>query len=238
MKRYTEIFWWVSHHKKQLYPWIETAFFEPKHFYPLLREQRAEAHYLQCPALSGKFKNSFVITAPFDLTITHNQETGALNTDRYGQDFYDDFIIIRPSNSKDLPLLFSIAINYLFFAHEDVEMEVSEVPLLCSKSTANVRLVPAGFNISKWLRPLEYAVEIIDKTKPIEIKAGEPLFMVTFKTPNNVPVKLTRKIETPEMALALPAFTRLKKVRPNLKLAECYDLASNFIDTLKRWVIK
>jgi len=238
MKRYTEIFWWVSHHKKQLYPWIDTAFAEPKHFYPLLREVRAEANYLQCPALSGRFKNSFVIAAAYDLTIAYNQYNWSLNTDRYGQEFYDDFIILRTSDNPDLPILFSVAINYLFFAHEDVEMEVSEVPLLCSKSTANVRLIPAGFNISKWLRPLEYAVEIIDKTKPVEIKAGEPLFMVTFRTVNNVPVKLTRKIETPEMTLAFQAFTHLKKIRPNLKLTEGYDLAANFIDTIKRWLVK
>ena len=238
MKRYTEIFWLTTHAKKDVYPWVDTAFAEPKHFYPLLRMERQGASYLQCPALSSTFKNSFVITAPFDLTITCNRATGTVSTDRYAQAFYDDFITVRPSANAKLPILISISICYLFFAHESVEIEVRDAPLITSESTKNIKLVPGRFNISKWLRPLEFAFEIIDDTKPVTIKTGDPLFMVTFTTPNNKPVKLTRKIETPEISAAFVAFTRLKEIRPNLKLSECYDLASNFINAIKRWLIK
>jgi len=238
VKRYTEIFWWIVHPRKNANPWVETAFAEPQHFYPLLLTERAEASYLRCPALSNTLKNSFVIIAPFDLTLVYDQETGAVSTDRYGQNFYDDFITVRPSVNKNLPILLSISFCYLFFADESIEVQVSDVPLLCPESTRNVRVIPGRFNISKWLRPLEYAIEIIDNTKPVTIKAGDPLFMITFITPNTLPVKLTRKVETPEIGTAIAAFTNLKEIRPNLKLSECYDLASSYIGAIKRWLIK
>ena len=131
------------------------------------------------------------------------------------------------------PILFSISICYVFFSNESVEIEVQDVPLITSESNKNLKLVPGRFNISKWLRPIEFAVEVIDDTKPITIKTGDPLFMVTFTTPKDKPVKLTRRIETPEISTAFVAFTRLKEIRPNLKLSECYDLANNFIGAIR-----
>lgn len=233
MKRYVEIFWCPTHDGSR--PWVEIAYQEPKRFYPLIQSQREGAHYLKCPAFSDNFKNTFVIESPFDLNISFDHASGTINTDRYGQHFYDNYISNRiKQTGPNNPVLFSIDINYLFFSHDSVEMEFKDVPLLVSESTKNLKVVLGKYNISKWLRPTDYAVEVIDATKPVTLRAGDPLFAINFITENNVPVKLTRVLSTPELHKKSAAGPTLKMFRPNLNLKECYELAENFMSAFKK----
>jgi len=241
MKRFTEIFWWPAELDEARYPWFKALIAEPKHFYPALRKKREGAHYLKCPAIAEQFKNSFIIYCPFDLVLTFDKENKNITTDRYGQDFYDSFIVNRSARdnySPANPMLFSILLSYAFFSHDDTEIEVRDVPLLTSESTKNIKIIPGKFNISKWLRPIEFAVEVIDDTKPVVLKAGDPLYMVTFITKNSVPVKLTRRFDSPEVKSVLFALTSIKAMRPGLSLKECYETGENLVGAVKRWLIK
>ena len=237
MKRYIEIFWCPILKNLDKHPWYEVACQEPKHLYPLLLDQRKDALYLKCPALSENFKNTFVVKAPFDLNFSFNNKT--ITTDRYGQDFYDDFILDRTHQTNQTnPILFSVNIQYLFFSHDSVEMEIKDVPILTSETTKNIRVIPGKFNISKWLRPTDFCIEVIDSTKLVTLQVGEPIFSVTFTTQNNVPVKLTRIGNAQDLYAKARAFTSLKSIKPNMSLNECYKTAESFIGVIKRWVIK
>jgi hypothetical protein len=239
MTRYVEIFWCPSHKKLDQHPWLETACQEPKHLYPLLLAERAGAKYLKCPAFSKNLQNTFVVTSPFDLTFTFDAEKRTVCTDRYGQTFYDDFVRDRAEEtSTDNPILFSVALHYLFFSFDSVEMEQTDIPILNTASNNNIRIIPGKFNISKWLRPIDFAVEVIDPTKPVTLKAGDPIFCVTFTTKNNVPIKLTRVVDSEFFYKKAMACVSLKKMRPGLNLNECYEAAESFIGGIKRWLKK
>lgn len=234
MKRYVEVFWCPIHKKLDEYPWVEVAFQEPKHLYPMLLSERANAPYLKCPAFSKNLQNTFVINSPFDLNFTFDVNTKTVSTDRYGQTFYDDFIKDRKNQTHpDNPILFSTAVHYLFFSIESVELEIKDVPLLNTTSNKNIKVVPGKFDISKWLRPTDFAVEVIDPNQPVTLLAGDPIFAVNFVTENNVPIKLTRVTDSEWLYKKAIACTALKRVRPRLNLSECYAAAENFIGAIR-----
>ena len=227
MKKYVEVFW--TPYTSQ-YAAMQNLFAAPKPLLGLLSTQRQNASYLKCPAFQETVKNEFVVQAPFDLNVTINAEERSVSTDRFGQAFYDIFIrnrgVKEPTSN---PYMVTLPPNYLFYSKDNVSIEVKDVSLLTSGSTSNIRIIPGGFNISKWVRPLEYAVEVIDATKPIEMRVGDPLFTVKFITPNNIPVKLTRVEETKNIKDVVVACTDVKFYMPHLKLDKAYELASNYL---------
>jgi hypothetical protein len=48
----------------------------------------------------------------------------------------------------------------------------------------NFIAVPGWFNLSNWSRAMSLAITIVDETKPVKIKKGDPLFRVSFYSPN------------------------------------------------------
>lgn len=235
-KRFVEVFWtpFSQPHPNDLAMEL-LAVQPPKPFFPYLQQQRAGAQYLKCPAIAQSFQNTYVVFSPVDLVVAVNKEEHAVTTDRYGQDFHTATIANRwQETTVSNPYLLSLPPQYVFYSFDDVEMETCDLPIITSKSSSNFKIIQGGFNISKWMRPIELAVEIIDDTKPIEMFADDPLFSIRFTTPNNVPVKLTRVAYTQDIAKQTRACGTLKSLRPNLKLQKMYELAASSLDLFKR----
>jgi DNA-binding LytR/AlgR family response regulator len=112
-------------------------------------------------------------------------------------------------------------------------METCDLFLMSSQVSRNIRIIPGRFDIGKWIRPVEFAFEVLDKTEPLEYKVDTPLFMVRFFTANDAPVKLTRVIHTAEIELAIQACTTVKQYRPFLPLKQLYKLGESYI---KAWL--
>lgn len=234
MKRYVEVFW-TPWSLKKFSPAYTVLTPPPKPLFPVLREHRPNANYLQCPAITEACRNEYVAFSPFDLTINIDKANGQIITDRFGQDFFDGNIRNRmDETAPQNPVLLTLPIRYMFYSKDDVEMQTLDLPIITSKSSENFKVIRGGFNISKWIRPIELAVEVIDHTKPITLCAEDPLFLIKFKTPGDVPVKLTRVDRTPELEDLNKVFTGLKTFRPNLKLNKLYELAENYLEWFRR----
>ena len=232
MKKHVEVFWTPYYHQDTASGYgYEYACVPPKAFYPMLFKARGNVPYLKCPAFVESCKNDFVVCAPFDLNLKVNAETNTLTTDRFGQDFYDNFIINRNEFVKEgNPFLCTLPPKYLFYSKDSVEIEIMDLPIITSKSSENFKVIRAAFNIGKWIRPVELAVELIDATKPITFIANEPLFLVRFKTQDNMPVKFTRVELTNELHGMVLHGGALKRYCPNLKLKQMYELAQERIN--------
>jgi hypothetical protein len=227
MKKYVEVFWTPVSHQHIVMQHLFTA---PKPLLGIVNIQRQGARYLKCPAFQETIKNEFVIQAPFDLNITINAEERTVYTDKFGQAFYDAFVTNRGAHSPPSnPYMVSLPPYYCFYSKDDVSIESKDTSLLTSGSSSNVKVIPGGFNISKWVRPIEFAVEVIDPSKPIEMRAGDPLFSLRFITPNNVPVKLTRVEDGNDLRDMMVACTNVKKYLPHIKLEKAYDLAASYL---------
>lgn len=227
MKKYVEVFWTPFSNQNFA---MQHLFAAPKPLLGMVSVQRQGAPYLKCPAFQETVKNEFVIQAPFDLDITINAEEKAVYTNKFGQEFYDEFVFNRGAQSPSSnPYMVTLPPYYCFYSKDNVSIEVKDTSLLTSGSSSNIKIIPGGFNISKWIRPIEFAVEVIDSTKPIQMRVGEPLFTIKFITPNNVPVKFTRVEETKELRNMMNACTHMKKYLPNLKLDKAYDIAASYL---------
>ena len=123
----------------------------------------------------------------------------------------------------------TLPVRLLFFSKENVEVTSGDLPILNTSSAQNFRVIGGGFNISKWYRAVELAVEVKDPSQPISLKADEPLFLVKFKTPNDLPIKMTRIKLTPELRSMTNSCVAVKTFRPGLKMAENYALAADYI---------
>lgn len=227
MKKYAEVFWTPLSHNNAT---MQNLFTAPKPLLGAVSIQRQRARYLKCPAFQETIKNEFVIHAPFDLNITINSAERTVSTDRFGQEFYDTFVQNRGAQSPPSnPYIVTLPPYYFFYSKDNVNIEVKDVSLLTSNSLSNIKIIPGGFNISKWIRPIEFAVEVIDSSKPIEMRAGDPLFSIRFITPNNVPVKLTRVEESENLKNMSRACTGVKHYMPHLKLDKAYELAASYL---------
>ena len=233
-ERYVEVFW-TPFIKPEGHLATNVLLQPPKPLFPVLQTRRAGATYLQCPAISDLCKNEYVVFSPFDLVITVNREAQQITTDRFGQEFFNSNLVNRMhQTSVDNPALLTLPVHYVFYSKDNVELEMADLPIITSKSSENFKVVRGGFNIGKWVRPIELVVEVIDHTKPITLYAEDPLFLVKFKTTNNVPVKLTRVDLTPELRTVIASCEKTKFFRPQLKLHKLYELAENYLEFFKR----
>lgn len=227
MKKYVEVFWAPLGKEEAAF---DILFAPPKPIISILNLDRKNAEYLKCPAFQNRLKNEFVIPAPFDLNVSVDLKACNVSTDRFGQTFYDKFVISRRTDAESKnPYLLTIPPYYIFYSRDDVEIESKDLTLLTSKSSSNFKVVPGAFNISKWVRPIELACEVVDAEKPIEIRMGEPLFSIKFTTPKNAPIKLTRVEYSEELHSMSQACTKIKLYMPGVKLPRLYEMASEYL---------
>lgn len=199
---------------------LELSLFEPeklqKYYY-----NDCTSNFARCPGFLNSIKNAFVIRAPYDISFTvdvENKRVAVINA--------PDNIRLRnriEESPRDNNPVISIMVKYVFVVDTDVIMEVLP-PFL--EQELPFRVVPGRFNIGKWVRPTEYAFEVM-KSGSYTIKRGQPLFYVRFTTNDETDiVKLSRVDYTKEFHSHVMQCTELKTYVPKLPLEKSYSLAS------------
>ena len=234
MKKFTEVFWapWRDTCNAEDL-WVDTMYLPPTPLMGVAHNtiEDAQGHLFQCPSVKGIIKNDFIIKAPLDLTLTFS-ENNTINTDRYGQNFYDKAI-----NNRSTPngvVIMTTVPNYIFFSKDDVEMSVLDLPIISSESSKNIKMIPGKYSISKWARPVNFTFTVVDKTQPVKLTAEDPIFAVRFHTPDNIPVKMTRFELTQDTINNTFSMVNLKNYRQLLPLPKLYELAEGVMHALKR----
>jgi hypothetical protein len=215
-------------------PALQNVFFPPEELYSYIREKREESRYLQCYALIDLLKSAYIIKAPLDMTINFTRENNWLSVKGVTQNFYDSFIINRVDQySKNDPPIVSAPPGYVFYS--DVPVEMSLMPLMLVDNPANTRTIPGKFDISKWIRPIDWAFEIVDEHKEIKIKRGDPLFMILFNAPKNEKIVLERVPYTEELRNVIASCVGVKNFMMRVPLQKCYGMAENFLATWRKY---
>jgi hypothetical protein len=215
----------------------ELVYFEPEPMWPALVAERRGSEYIRCPAVSDYFDNTFVIRCPYDITFTYNQDTKTFASDRFDEDWYKRNFYQRVppmvQNDQIKTWCLTIRINYVFVADQDVEIESQDVPLLHSAVTRNIRMVPGRMNIHRWVRPIDFSFEVVDLNQPIELKRGDPMFAIRFRTDEKVRMK---KLDyDTDMRRAVEACVGTKTWVPNKSLRYRYEMAKRLLQN-KRWL--
>jgi hypothetical protein len=233
---YVEVFW-APYTDLETNPEFENdlLFTKPKPFLPMLINARQGVPYLKCPAIVKHHQNDFVMFAPYDLVFTFNNEIRAINTDRFGQKYFDTALSTHWGGlPQGMNPIVQCVPRYMMYSFADVEIELADLPILTTKFSTNAKIIGGAFNISKWYRPFEVPFEVIDTNKPVVLEAGEPLCLLRFRTQNNVPVKLTRVEITPELNSKIKACVGVKEKQKGFKLEKLYALAADCLELFKR----
>jgi hypothetical protein len=212
---------------------------------PLLKhvveERNKDVLYLKCPAFTSVYKNTFVIKSPVDIEfIIAPDATGSkkVYTTNDTSDMHLDFFTNRNEDENNVFKMMSFTISYLFYAKETVEMEIYP-PVLSqhtSETLRNISVICGKFDISKWIRPVDFAFEIIDDFKPLVFKRGDPLFYIRFNTEKSVNLK---RIELNDDIIKLASTSiRLKKYFPFNSLKQNYEFAKPLINLYNKSLFK
>lgn len=215
-------------------PELEIIFFEPEPAYKFLLNKKGDANYLQCPALPAYLKNTFILRSPLDVNLWIDDK-GEFRTDSCNQTFYDKNFLCKRGRHGEFFAQLPPAI--LFFTDTDKSVIAELLPPVLHE-TPNALFIPGSFDISKWVRPLNYGFEIADKTKPVQIKRGDPLYMVKFVCEDDGFVSLERVPITEEIEQMSNACTKVKYVLPHINLKTLYAMASSYLKVARKRIFK
>lgn len=190
--------------------WCSTAleagvcFSPPMKFVPPRDGSEDGRGFLSCPAVRGYFSVTYFIPAPFSLRLAYSEVNGqpiirpvypftSLNENKIRE-----LITIESQSSWRSPSIVALQVPspYLFFADEPVVMCQDPVTLT-TPTSHSWRLIPGKFNIYSWQRPLNWACEWHVEAGDLIIKAGEPLYFITFESAEGQSLGNIELVESP-----------------------------------------
>ena len=164
----------------------------------------------RCPAVINLESRYFEIKCPFDLSLQFVRDTNGKPALR---NLLGDH---SPLRKKKLAELISITaeqewryadrptiqlqLPYLFISDDPVYMS-QVAPFMHYRAEPMPGTIFGGrFPVNVWPRPLMWAFEWHDTSKPLNLKRGEPLFYAQFETiPQDRTVQVVEAARTPEL---------------------------------------
>lgn len=190
---------------------LDDVLIEPE---SVLSLSHPDLSYHPCPAWSHKAKRTFVVRSPVDLEFRLNKYK----------------VIVEPKEFEkylDLPQGWNLEHNetvqlgeivFWLFWTDEKDVWIHSQPNLSTVKN-NFYSVEAWFNISSWNRPISFAFRVIDPTKPVIIKRGDPLYSVSFYTKDlnrnvvlkrtTIPEQLYRDVQKRMNIRAIPSLKSL-----------------------------
>ena len=151
----------------------------------------------KCPAHTNFIKNFFVIRAPFDLKLTYDKTKDFIISENLTQEQYDRFIFPRFQDRGDDDKL-NVTVNWrlLFVSDEPCNLEV--YPAFMHGCPFNITV--GSYDCFKWQRPIDFTFQIEEN---IDIKRGDPLYYISFRTTKQKNVNFVRLDWNKELEKAL-----------------------------------
>lgn len=149
--------------------------------------------FLSCPAVRDYFSNTFVVTSPFSLRLRCDEVAGSkiirpvYPFTSLSQPRVNEWVKVEPKSSwrSGDAVIIQIPSPYLFIADDPIFIRQDPV-LLSTPSSFSWRLIPGRFNIYDWQRPLNWAFEWFPSAGDFIIKAGEPIYNISFDSPDGL----------------------------------------------------
>lgn len=159
---------------------IDGVGFEPTRH---IDEKTNVLKYYKCPAWSHLTKREFTVYAPRDLTLEFDYVNQSINSPNL-VGLFDRFVLpikdwhIHPTMQLFIPKIM------MWTKAKNIWVEQKDTGLTALHN--NFNLISGRWNLSQWERPLSFAVDIVDRDKPLIIKRGDPIYRVAFYQENNL----------------------------------------------------
>jgi hypothetical protein len=109
----------------------------------------------------------------------------------------------------------------LFFSEQPLVMATYPAYLHDSEVTSKLRYIPAAYDISKWIRPLQGTYEVREDVRQLRVGQDDALYYVKFETTERV--RLRRFKTTPELHAIVHGCVHYKLFRQRSSLPRVYD---------------
>ena len=149
-----------------------------------LVKERLDDEYVhsQCPVVHHKNNRVFVAHSPidFEAKVDRTPEGNFVTTNCEDLLEYEDDYFTAPH-----PVLQLKSPMFLFYTEDDnVWFEFDAHPM--TSLTNNFIAIGGWFNLSNWSRASSLAMTVVDETKPVVIKKGDPVCKIRFYPTDNL----------------------------------------------------
>ena len=179
--------------------------FEPERYFDTF-DAKIKIYY-SCPAWQHKVKREFVIRAPKPIELTMHREEQYLESNL--GDLFQQIIQPPPNWEVDQTFQIHLPVFLMWTKAKNVWVEQKQ----CGGN--NFRTVEGWWNLSDWSRPINFAVEFIDESKPIIIKRGDPIYRLAFYQEHN-------HNQTYDMVKATPTSKQLRDAQKRTELKNLF----------------
>ena len=178
------------------------------------------AAYKRCPGYIEYLKNMYEIRSIADITFEIDENRKVFNV--IAPQWIKSRIDFRSAPNSDTHILVSLGLFTLFYSDRPVHIEQLPPFLNMTPRSGNFTVVPGTFDISKWFRPVELAIEIKGGVNRVEIKAGDPLCYVRFCTEDRSTIVLERVSVSHDLDDLTGKCLTIKHIEPGNTLEQNY----------------
>ena len=212
--------YWSPFFPTEQYPSVQLMYEAPDLLLQdLLPRRNKEANgdnWFQCHAFLNSVKNTFILRLPFTTSFGLDNELG---TFPIGSDPDTmKFVALKQPSVTDA-YTFAVRGNWIFWSEDSLEM--TSMPAFYHPKVFNGYYIGGAFNINKWFRPIEGAIQLDVGYNTVAIKRNDPIAYVKFNSAE--PVQLKRFYLTKELEELSWGCIRYKRHEPHRALPFLYD---------------
>jgi len=200
------------------------------------RDDTNPGDFFACPAFQNVCENTFVArsTVGGDVRVTADGFQPMNDRSAVTAQFFQ----LWPNSRRQYRMV-NFDHRLIFFAEQPCTL--STLPAFLHRTDWQTKLgyIPAAFDISRWLRPLQGTFELMPGVAELHVREGDPMYYVKFQTPDDEPVRLRRFKMNAEIHGVAHGCVHYKMFRPQQSLGRVYDafvqskLPKQTIDAIK-----
>lgn len=213
--------YWSTVYPMEVYADYHMLYKEPRPLIADLVPERGADNphdFFACPAWHQHAKNTFVVPNALHANVAIRPD-GFTPLDDRSKVSAQLFSYMTPTRKKYRTIMFDH--RMLFFSERPVTM--SSYPAFMHRAEAQRKLcyVPASYDISRWLRPLQGQYEVYEDVQSVRIAEDDPLYYVKFETKEKI--RLRRFTMTEELQGIAHGCVHMKLFKPQQSLDKVYE---------------
>ena len=189
-------------------------------FKSLLPERDTEnpGDYFACPAFQDLADNTFIARATLtgDVGIRGDQFVPLNDRSQVTAQLFQWW----PNSRKQYRVL-NFDHRLLFFSEAPLTMSTSPAFMHRTDWQTKLGYIPASYDISRWLRPLQGTYEVMPNVQDLNVREDDPMYYLKFHTDEKV--RLRRFKMTPEVHGVAHGCVHYKMFRPQSSLRRVYE---------------
>ena len=153
----------------------------------LLSLSDGEEMYHVCPIWRHREARTFAIRSPIDLKININKHRKQISIPTITDEQFSNYIAgssYDPDWCTENRITLQLAVPKFLFWTDARNVWIEQKCHAWSATKNNMLAVGGWFNMSRWERTINLAFDVVDHSKPVNIKRGDIIYEVAFHAPN------------------------------------------------------